>query len=148
MTLLAPGARIIHPGILDALARVGHKGRILVCDALYSTATATNPRSRVVHLALTAGTPTVTEVVRTLAEAVEIEALVRMCPESGETGLPVHREIDALLPTTRVAHDWVDRGAFYDLARDREVALCLATGDTRRFANVLLTVGAPTVETP
>jgi L-fucose mutarotase len=145
MTLLTSGHRIIHPAVLESLARVGHKGRILVTDALYSTATATPARATIVHLALSAGTPTVTEVVRALVGAVELEELTRMRPESGATDLPVHREIDELLPQGRVERSWVPRQEFYGLARSEEVALCLATGDTRKFANVLLTVGAPTL---
>jgi len=145
MTLLLPGQRIIHPLVLDSLARVGHKGQILVTDALYSTSTATGPRARVVHLALTAGAPTVTEVVRSLAGAVAIEELIRMEPESGRRDLEVHSEVETLLPTEDTPRLWVPRADFYARARGGDVALCLATGDTRKFANVLLTVGAPTV---
>ena len=138
MTLIDPASRIIHPTVLEALARVGHKGEILVTDALYSTATAT--RAPVVHLALTAGTPTVTDVVAALTRAIAIEDVCRMSPESGER-LPVHGEIDALLPGA--SHTWVPRTDFYARARGGDVGLCLATGDTRRSANVLLRVGVP-----
>jgi L-fucose mutarotase len=35
----------------------------------------------------------------------------------------------------------VTRAEFYALARDPNLGLCIVTGDTRRFGNVLLTVG-------
>jgi L-fucose mutarotase len=35
----------------------------------------------------------------------------------------------------------VTRAEFYALARDPNLALCIVTGDTRRFCNALLTVG-------
>lgn len=146
MTLLLPGAQIIHPDVLELLARLGHKGRILVTDALFSTATNTSPRSRVVHLALTPGMPSVGDVTTALERAIPIEEICRMRPESGRMDLPVHLELDALLPTSRVAHSWLPRQKFYDLARSDEVGLVIATGDIRRFANVLLTVGSLDLE--
>ncbi|WP_051486523.1 RbsD/FucU domain-containing protein [Brachybacterium phenoliresistens] len=141
MTLIRGEAGIIHPDVLEALARVGHKGRILVADALYSTATIVGPRCRVVHIGLCAGYPTVPEAVRTLHRAIALEEVCRMLPESGRTDHDVHREVDALLPGAATAHSWIPRGEFYAAARSEDVALCLATGDVRRFANVLLTVG-------
>jgi L-fucose mutarotase len=35
----------------------------------------------------------------------------------------------------------VERFAFYELARGRDVALAVATGDQRLYANLLLTIG-------
>ncbi len=145
MTLIGSNSGIIHPEVLEVLARVGHKGKILVTDALYSTATNVGPRCRVIHVALTVGAPTVSDVTTALKAAIALEELTRMKPESGETDLPVHQEIDRLLPSATVPHTWVGRQEFYDLARSDDVALCLSSGDTRRFANVLLTVGAPKV---
>jgi L-fucose mutarotase len=37
--------------------------------------------------------------------------------------------------------EFVDRFGFYALARSENLALCIVTGDSRRFANALLTVG-------
>jgi len=40
-----------------------------------------------------------------------------------------------------VPFEAVERFAFYDLARTSEVAVVIATGDQRQWANLLLTVG-------
>lgn len=145
MTLIDHGAGIIHPAVLESLAVAGHKSLVLVTDAFYSTRTATGPHASVVHLALTAETPTVTDVVRVLSRAIAIEGVARMLPPDGATNLGVHQEIDHVLPAGQVERTWYQRQEFYDRARSDDLALCLATGDTRRFANVLLRVGVPSV---
>jgi L-fucose mutarotase/ribose pyranase (RbsD/FucU family) len=40
-----------------------------------------------------------------------------------------------------VSFEAVERLAFYDLARTPDVAVVIATGDTRQYANLLLTIG-------
>lgn len=142
MTLISPSPGIIHPVVLESLARAGHMAQILVTDAFYSTATATNPLAPVVHVALTAGSPTVTDVVAVLGAAIPVEELTRMRPEEPADTHPVFAEVEAVLPTG-VGQAWLGRQEFYAQARSQDVALCLATGDTRRFANVLLRIGGP-----
>lgn len=132
-------SRLIHPDILSALARAGHRSRILITDAHYATSTAVNARATVCHLGYTPGLPTIPEIVELIAENIAIEASVAMQSPSDVTR-EVQDQIRAALADD-IPHDDVTRQEFYDLARSQDLALCIVTGDTRRFGNVLLTVG-------
>jgi L-fucose mutarotase len=134
--------RIIHPTILSALAAAGHRSTILVSDAHYAATTAVGVNAAVVRLNLEKGTPTIPHVVELLASYLPFEKRTTMGtpdPEFGE----VQREIEAILGPD-VAHESIERGDFYAAARSNDLALCIVTGDTRRFGNVLLTVGVNT----
>jgi L-fucose mutarotase len=135
-------APIIHPIILGSLAAAGHRSTILVTDAHYAAATTVCPRSTIVHLNFTAGTPLITEVIAALLQMIPVERHTSMRgPAAHLQG--VANEVNALLGPG-VPHDEVEREEFYRLARSDDLALCIVTGDTRRFANALLTVGVNT----
>ena len=115
--------RLIHPEILAALAAAGHGSQVLISDGNFPHATATPPAATRVYLNLSPGRVTVTEVLEALADAPAILA-----------------EYRALLPAGTPV-DVVERFAFYELARGRDVTLAIATGDQRLYANLLLTIG-------
>jgi len=135
---------ITHPYIIGALAAAGHKARILITDAHYSASTNVNPAAQVVHLNLRPGLPTVTDVLDALAQTIAIEHATvirathdaRPCVVQDEL-----RERLSDLPDGTVVVEEIERADFYDRSRSHELALCIVTGDTRRFGNVLLTVG-------
>jgi L-fucose mutarotase len=131
--------KLIHPEILAALAAAGHGSQVLVSDGNFPHATATPPGARRVYLNLSPGRVTVTEVLEALAVTVPVEAAAVMRPHAAAAPA-VLDEYRALLPAgTRV--DVVERLAFYELARGRDVTLAIATGDQRLYANLLLTIG-------
>ncbi|MEO8285983.1 MAG: RbsD/FucU family protein [Chloroflexota bacterium] len=130
--------KLIHPEILEALGRAGHGSKILIADGNYPFATAAAPRARQVFLNLSPGMVKVTDVLRALVEAVPIEAAAVMKPP-GETP-PIFAEFSEILPA-EVALDPMERFAFYDAARDDNLALLIATGEERVYANILLTIG-------
>jgi L-fucose mutarotase len=71
---------------------------------------------------------------------VPVEKLTRITPSADATPCPVHSEIDELMPEgTEI--EFIGRFGFYALARSENLALCIVTGDSQRFANALLTVG-------
>jgi len=51
-----------------------------------------------------------------------------------------HKPIRSLLPAS-VPVQLIDRTAFYEATKSSDVALVIATADTRLFACVLLTIG-------
>jgi L-fucose mutarotase len=131
--------RLIHPEILAALAAAGHGSQVLVSDGNFPHATATPPAARRVYLNLSPGRVTVTEVLEALAATVPVEAAAVMRPHDADAPA-VLDEYRALLPPDTPV-DVVERFAFYELARGRDVTLAIATGDQRLYANLLLTIG-------
>lgn len=92
------------------------------------------------HLNIATDLPTVPTVLAAVLDTIAVEKATRITPTADATPCAVHEEIDRLLPED-VEKIFVDRFDFYDLARAQDLALCVVTGDIRRFANVLLTIG-------
>jgi L-fucose mutarotase len=130
---------LLHPQLIAGLARTGHGSRILVADGNYAHATNVHPRTELVFLNLRPGLIATDDVLETLQTAIPIEAAHVMLPEDGSTP-PVwarYRELlGADLPLKPLG-----RFDFYDTCRQDDLALCIASGDQRPFANLLLTVG-------
>jgi L-fucose mutarotase len=131
--------RLLHPEILGALAAAGHGSQVLISDGNFPHATATPPGARRVYLNLSPGRVTVTEVLEAIAATVPLEAAAVMRPHDAEAPA-VLEEYRALLPAGTPV-EVVERFAFYELARDPNVTLAVATGDQRLYANLLLTIG-------
>lgn len=129
---------LLHPEILHALASAGHGSRVLISDGNYPHVTASPPAAAKVFLNLAPGVLNITDVLRVLVEAIPIEAAhVMALPDDSEP--PVWNEYRALLPENPL--EIMERFAFYDAARQPDIALLIATADQRRCANLLLTIG-------
>jgi L-fucose mutarotase len=131
--------RLVHPEILAALAAAGHGSRLLISDGNFPHATATPASARRVFLNLSPGRVTVTEVLEAVAPTVPLEAAAVMRPHDADVPA-VLAEYRALLPPG-LPVEVVDRMDFYQLTRRPDVALAVATGDQRLYANLLLTIG-------
>ncbi|MED7952293.1 RbsD/FucU domain-containing protein [Streptomyces sp. BE20] len=130
---------LLHPGILESLAGAGHGARVLLADGHYPASTATGERARTVHLNLAPGLLDVTTVLDVLLRALPVESAHVMVPPAGEPEPPALAEYRSVLaPRTVTA---LDRAAFYEAARSRDLALAVVTADTRTYANLLLTIG-------
>ncbi|MGO4455419.1 RbsD/FucU domain-containing protein [Arthrobacter sp. RAF14] len=130
-----------HPVVLAALASAGHKSTVLIADLNYAASTAVAPGTPTAHLALTAGTPTVPEVLKVVRSVIPIEHATQIRPSEDALPSMVQDEVRDLLGTPP---ELVSREDFYRLARSEDLALAIITGDTRRFGNVLLRIGALT----
>jgi L-fucose mutarotase len=130
--------KLIHPEILEALGKAGHGSKILIADGNYPFTTAVAPRARQVFLNLSPGIVKVTEVLAALVAAIPVEAASVMSPP-GERP-PIFAEFAAILPDA-IPVDHLERYDFYAACRDEDVALVIATGEERIYANVLLTIG-------
>lgn len=131
--------KLIHPEILNALGKAGHGSRVLIADGNYPVATATNPLAARVFLNLAPGLVSVTDVMRVLVDAIPIEGAAVMESESGKAPA-IFREFRNLLPKG-VTIEPMTRVIFYKAVRREEIALVIATGEQRTFANILLTIG-------
>lgn len=130
--------RLLHPEILAALGGAGHGSRVLIADGNYPLSTGSHPDTRRVFLNLAPGLVRVTDVLGVLVDAIPVEAAHVMRPDTGDEP-PVFAEFRAQLPGVTLAS--YDRFAFYEAARAPGLALAIATGEQRLYANILLTIG-------
>lgn len=129
---------LLHPGILSALGEAGHGAQILIADGNYPLLTRSAPTARRVYLNLAPGLVSATDVLRTLAEAIPIEDAHAMLTDAGDEA-PILAEFRSMLGGAELkTHNKWD---FYEMARGRDVALAIATGEQRTYANLLLTIG-------
>ncbi len=138
--------KLIQPDILAALARAGHGARVLIADGNYPVSTGSPPGAAKVYLNLMPGTVGVIDVLAALVETIPIESAVVMAPPDG-AAQPIHEEFRALLPPN-VEMSAEKRFEFYEAAKSPQTVLAVATGEQRRFANLLLTLGVVRRENP
>jgi len=129
--------KLIHPEIISELAYCGHGDKILIADGNYPLESKTGEDAAKVYLGLVPGSPTVTEVLEAIADAVNIEAYSVMEPEDGSRP-EIFDEFGRML---KLPAEGLSRYAFYDACMDPEVKLVISTGEKRVFANILITVG-------
>ncbi|HEU4324025.1 MAG TPA: RbsD/FucU domain-containing protein [Roseiflexaceae bacterium] len=130
--------QLLHPEILAALGAAGHGAQILIADGNYSLITNSHPAARRVYLNLAPDLLKVTDVLRVLVDATPIEAAHVMVPDNGPEP-PIFGEFRATLPGVELQA--LGRFTFYEAARSPTLALAVATGERRIYANILLTVG-------
>lgn len=131
--------KLLHPEILSALGSNGHGSRILIADGNYPFTTGVPEKARKVFLNLAPGMFSVPDVLKIINDAIQIESYLIMLPPD-ETPQSIHDEFLNILgdsiPVTKVK-----RFDFYNEARSADTFLVIATGEIRRFANILITVG-------
>jgi len=141
--------RLIHPELLRALGAAGHGAKVLLADGNYPLATRTPPTAARVFLNLAPGLLTVTDVLDVLVDAIPIEAAEVMVPESGPEP-PIFEELRHILKRATTAEGTgpaelalakLGRAGFYEAASAPAVAVAVATGESRIYANLLLTIG-------
>jgi L-fucose mutarotase len=130
---------LIHPPLLAALAAAGHGSRVLLADANYPHATGAHPRAEKIFLNLRPGLATVDQVLEPVLAAIPVEVATVMRPDDGSTP-PVFARYRELLGRALPLQS-LGRHEFYAACREPDLAVCVATGDGRLYANVLLTIG-------
>jgi len=130
---------LLHPEVLSALGAAGHGSRVLIADGNYPFSTGAHPAAKRVFLNLTRGFAPVDEVLAVLAQAIPIEAAHVMQPAEGPEP-PIFRSFRQVLPAD-ISLQPLERFAFYEAARGPDLALVIATGEQRIYANILLTIG-------
>ncbi|MDX2141150.1 MAG: RbsD/FucU family protein [Chloroflexota bacterium] len=131
-------SKLLHPEILAALGGSGHGGKILIADGNYPFSTRAYPAAPRVYLNFMPGMLKATDVLKGIAGAIPVEAADVMTPDSGDEPA-IFAEFRKLLPGVELTKH--GRFAFYDLARDPDTCLVVATGEQRIYANILLTIG-------
>lgn len=130
---------VIHPTIMEVLARSGHFAQVVIADGNLPVGAMTGPNSTTVHLNFRPG----------LLDALTVlEGILEVCPIQGaivmekppEANAEIHDAYKRLLGDN-VTWDSMERWAFYDKIRNPNTTLIIQTGEQRRFANLILTVG-------
>lgn len=129
---------VIHPTIMEALARSGHFAQVVIADGNLPVGAMTGPNSTTVHLNFRPG----------LLDALTVlEGILEVCPIQGAIVMEKPAEANAEIQDTYkellgdVTWDEMERWAFYDQIRKETTTLIIQTGEQRRFANLILTVG-------
>jgi L-fucose mutarotase len=130
---------LIHPEILAALAASGHFSQVLIADGNFPVAGNRGPNARIVHLNLAPGMIDALTVLDALLTAVPVEAATVMEPPT-DFQPPVHELYRQKLGDA-VTWTQMERWAFYEKITSPRTTLMIATGEQRRFANLLLEIG-------
>ena len=129
--------RLLHPEILAALGTAGHGSQILIADGNYPFVTGAHPAARHVYLNLAPDMLRATEVLAVLADAIPIEAAHVMLPDTGAEPA-IFTEFRSILGSVELQN--LGRFPFYETARSPDLALMIATGEHRVYANILLKI--------
>lgn len=139
---------LIHPEILETLGRSGHGSKVLIADGNYPFRTKLGPNARLVNLNLSPGLVSCTQVLEALVTTIPVEAAEVMefattGPYALENEPDIWADFRAILlgMGAEVKLEAIERFQFYDVAGSPDVALTIATGEQRIYANLLLTIG-------
>ncbi|WP_031469710.1 RbsD/FucU family protein [Sciscionella sediminilitoris] len=130
---------LLHPPLLRALATAGHGSKVLIADANYAHDANAHPRAERIHLNLRPGLVAADDILETLLTAVPVESVQVMSPDDGTTPAVFARYRDLLGPELPLRP--LERFAFYERCREPDLTVCIASGDDRLYANILLTLG-------
>ncbi len=130
-------SRILHPDILSVVGRAGHGSCVLIADGNYPVSTHSPTSAAKVFLNLRRGLVRVADVLEVLRDTVPIEQATVMA-----NGHPpaIQRDLFKLLPAG-IKIQSLSRAKFYSKVNRPETTLVIATGEERRFANILITMG-------
>ena len=131
--------KLLHPENLQALGSSGHGAQMLIADGNYPFSTGAPPGARRVYLNLAKDMLGAVDVLKVLAESVMVEKATVMLPADGEVPEIFQEFADVL--GAGITFTRLKRFEFYDEAKADSTCLVIATGESRRFANILLTIG-------
>lgn len=129
---------VIHPTILEVLAKSGHFAQIVIADGNLPVAAMAGKNATTVHLNFKPGL---------LDSLTVLKGILEICPIQGATVMEKPAAANAEIHNTYkkllgdVTWNEMERWAFYDKIRDLNTTLIIQTGEQRRFANIILTIG-------
>ena len=131
--------KLLHPQILSALGSNGHGARILIADSNFPFSTCTPSTAQKVFLNFAPGMLRVTEVLNILKDFIPIEAAIVMIPPD-DSLQSIHKEFEEILEA-EIPLKKLKRFEFYEEVKSADTCLVIATGECKRFANILLVIG-------
>ena len=131
--------KLLHPEILSILGSNGHGARILIADSNFPFSTCPPPTAKKVFLNFAPGMLMVTDVLNILKDYIPIEAAIVMIPPD-DSLQAIHSEFEEILGTGNPLKK-LKRFEFYEEVKSSDTCLVIATGESKRFANILLIIG-------
>jgi L-fucose mutarotase len=131
--------KLLHPEILQALGSNGHGAKVLISDGNYPASTGVPQTAKKVFLNLAPGILSVIDVLKVITDTIPVESALVMTPPDGMEQ-PIHKEFKEILGS-EIPLVSTKRFEFYTEAKSPDTCLVIATGEIRRFANILLTIG-------
>ena len=131
---------LLHPEILSVLGSNGHGARVLIADGNFPFMTGTPGHARKVFLNLSPGMLTVTDVLSVIKDYIPVESAIIMSPPDESEQL-IYRQFQEILGAG-IDFKKEKRTGFYFETKSEDTCLVIATGETRRYANILLIIGS------
>lgn len=128
--------KCIHPDLLRILSLCGHGDKVLIADGNYPLESMSGQAEKI-YLGISPDLPTVTDVLRAVLPLCNFEKIELMRPERGKP--EILKDFQALMPG--VPTEELSRSEFYAACGKPCVRAAVSTGESRTFANILLTVG-------
>lgn len=129
--------KLINPDIMREIVKCGHGDKILITDGNYPLESKTGNAVKL-YPVLTKDCPTATQVLDAILSVINVEAAEVMAPDDG-TVPEIFAEFSEMLPGIEFKKH--SRYGFYDAASDEDVRIAILSGESRIYANILLTVG-------
>ncbi|HIV14680.1 MAG TPA: RbsD/FucU transporter [Candidatus Avisuccinivibrio pullicola] len=130
---------IIHPELLSELGKCGHKAQILIADSNYAFKANVGPEATVVYLNLAPGLLNADVILEKLLSVINVESALMMEAPADFDNTAAAAYAALLGPDVPLT--FTGRWDFYDKVKSPATTLVIASGEGRRFANLLLTVG-------
>ena len=131
--------KLLHPEILSSLASNGHGARVLIADSNFPFSTCPPTTAKKVFLNFAPGLLAVPEILSVLKDFIPIETAMVMVPPDGSKQI-IHSEFEEILGPEITLKN-LTRFEFYEEVKSSDTCLVIATGEQRRFANILLVIG-------
>jgi len=130
---------LLHPHILKALALAGHGAQIMITDGNYPSSTETDSRAEIVHLNLTPGMVSATDVLKAIVDTINIEDATVKTP-TDEPEPEIFNEYRSILGEgVSLKKVGVE---FNGLCSENDkLVLVIVTAEQRIYANLLLSIG-------
>lgn len=142
---------LIHPKILEVLARAGHHSLVLIADGNYPVSTKRGPNAELVSLNLAPGIVTVSQVLGALLTAAPVDQIHTMGipaddPYAQKGEPPVWNEFRQIIKRARLKLklEPVQKWDFYEKVISPDHVLTIQTGDQALWSNLLLVLGCRT----
>lgn len=143
--------QLVHPEIIQILARAGHHAKILIADGNYPASTKKGPNAQVVCLNLAPGVVTCNQVLRAVLSAIAVDEVNTMgipaddpYAKFGEP--PAWAEYQRTIVEAGLSLELkpILKWDFYQAVESADHVLTIQTADQALWANVLLTMGCRT----